>query len=182
MSSIWTPRRARGAESGEYVDAGRSNGPRNGALLSVSELNQVMGLEPALFRALKPLVTVHAWSTRVAPLSASTRVLRAVPGLSYSQVEQFVAERGELDNAGQAIRALSGGARYLARSQSAVFTLSAHARSASGVSAQRRAVVKINGNLNQPVSILAWYEDVNRDGDRVSAEQESGPAAAAAEQ
>lgn len=195
-------RRARGAESAEYVDGGRSNGPRNGALLSVSELNQIMGLEPALFRALKPLVTVHARSTRVAPLSASARVLRAVPGLSYLQVEQFVANRGELDNAGQAIRELSGGARYLARSQSTVFTLSAHARSASGVSAQRRAVVKINGNLTQPVSILAWYEDVDLDSEPVSLDQgnaeevstdqvnasqvntgqEAGPAAAAAGQ
>jgi len=158
-------RRPGGAEIADYVSADRVARPRNGALLSVGELNQVMGMEPALYRALKPLVTVHAWSTKVAPMSASARVLRAVPGLSAAQVDEFVSVRGELDDAREAIRILNSGSRYLARTESSVYTLIARARAPSGVSSVRRAVVKISGNVTRPMSILAWYEDADRDDD-----------------
>jgi hypothetical protein len=50
------------------------------------------------------------------------------------------------------------------------------------VSAQRRAVVKINGNLAQPVSILAWYEDVDLDSSALTGEQQDSPEAAPVEQ
>ena len=122
-----TNRRPQGAESAEYFAAGRASGPRDGALLSVNELNQVLGMTPALFRALEPLLTVHAWSTKVAPLSASTRVLRAIPGLSAAQVEQFASVRDSLESTAEAIRMLNSGARYLARTESAVYTLTARA-------------------------------------------------------
>jgi general secretion pathway protein K len=163
-----TNRRPYGAESADYFAAGRASGPRDGALLSVNELNQVLGMTPALFRALEPLLTVHAWSTKVAPLSASTRVLRAIPGLSAAQVEQFASVRDSLESTAQAIRMLNSGAKYLARTESAVYTLTARASAPSGVKAVRRAVVKISGSAARPVSILAWYEHASSDSDHAS--------------
>ena len=165
-------RRRDGAESADYVRADRVAVPRDGALLSVSELNQVLGMEPALYRALKPLVTVHAWSTKVAPMSASAQVLRAVPGLSSAQVDEFVSARDELGDAREAIRMLRSGARYLARTESAVYSLLAHARAPSGVSAVRRTVVKLGGNAARPISVLGWYENAERDDDKVPASEE----------
>ena len=150
-----------GAEARDYTSAGRDLGPRNGPFMSVNELNQVLGMDPKLYRALEPMVTVHAWSSKISPMSASEAVLRSIPGITAAQVDAFVLARGDLENEQQAINLLRSGSRYLARSQSTVYSLVARARSASGVQSVRRAVVKMNGKRGQPMSILAWYENAS---------------------
>jgi general secretion pathway protein K len=157
--------RPNGAEIAEYQGAGRDYGPRNGAFLSVSELSRVMGVTPALYEALAPLLSVYAWSPRVDAMTAPRDVLLAVPGLSESRVDEFMQRRGEpgLD-AQRAIALLAGSERYLARGGTGgVFSLSARATMPSGVQAARRAVVKVTGGAARPIAILAWFEELPRD-------------------
>ena len=51
-----------GAETAEYRAAGRPFGPKNAPFASVGELDQVLGLTPAVLARIRPLVTVHSAS------------------------------------------------------------------------------------------------------------------------
>ncbi|EIL95478.1 type II secretion system protein GspK [Rhodanobacter sp. 115] len=49
-----------------YVAAGRSYGPRNGAFASVQEVQMVLGMTPALYARVSPVLTI--WSGRPVPI------------------------------------------------------------------------------------------------------------------
>jgi general secretion pathway protein K len=51
---------AGGAEAPAYAEAGRGYGPANAPLESVAEVEQVLGMTPALYARLAPLVTVYS--------------------------------------------------------------------------------------------------------------------------
>jgi general secretion pathway protein K len=150
-------RRDHGAEERDYRAAGLEVRPRNGAFLTVSELAQVMGMEPRVFEFLEPLVTVYAWSPQVDPMGAQRPVLLALPGVSEEQVDGFLAARDAGEQGRAALGILSGAGRYLARSGGSVHSLVARATAPSGVSAARRAVVKLNAGRGQGLSVVAWF-------------------------
>lgn len=169
--------RPMGAEAADYQAAGRAYGPRNGAFLSVSELTRVLGVTPALYEGLAPLLTVYAWSPQVDALSASREVLLAVPGLSESAVDEFLDARAQQPlDARRAFALLAGAERYLARAAAGgVYSLSARAVLPSGVQASRRAVVKVTAGAAQPISILGWFEEHSPDPGPVPALDTPGP-------
>ena len=156
---------AQGAERSDYEAAGRTAFPRNGAFLSVSELSRVLGVTPALYRAMAPMVTVYAWSPQVDPMSASREVLLALPGLDAGRVDAFLAERDAGAQARTAVATLGQAARYLSRTGSVVYRLSARATGEGGVVVQRSAVAKFNANRERPVSVLAWLADPAQQGE-----------------
>lgn len=57
-------RRANGAKRADYQAAGYEYGPRNGPFQSVDELLLVMGMTTALFRRVKPALTVY-WGVNI---------------------------------------------------------------------------------------------------------------------
>jgi DNA uptake protein ComE-like DNA-binding protein len=65
-----------GAENAEYKAAGLPFGPKNGPLNTVSELDQVLGMTPALLARLRPMVTVSSASRGVDRSVASPAVQR----------------------------------------------------------------------------------------------------------
>ena len=156
---------AQGAERSDYEAAGRTAFPRNGAFLSVSELSRVLGVTPALYRAMAPMVTVYAWSPQVDPMSASREVLLALPGLDAGRVDAFLAERDAGAQARTAVATLGQAARYLSRTGSVVYRLTARATVEGGVVVQRSAVAKFNANRERPVSVLAWLADPAQQGE-----------------
>lgn len=54
-----------GAEAAEYRAAGANHGPKNAPFSSVDELDQVLGMTPALLARVRPLVTVHSPASNV---------------------------------------------------------------------------------------------------------------------
>ena len=64
-------RRPNGAELPEYVDAGRPLGPKNGPFDTTDELNQVLGLDPALIALAAPHITVHSQTAGLDPRTTS---------------------------------------------------------------------------------------------------------------
>lgn len=66
-----------GAELADYTNAGLAYGPANRPFVRTGEVSEVLGLPPELVVAMLPHVTVHAYSTQVEPLHASTEVLAA---------------------------------------------------------------------------------------------------------
>jgi len=161
--------RSGGAEDGDYRAAGSAFGARDGAFLSVAELNQVLGVDAETYAQLAPWVTVHSWAPQVDPMSAPRTVLLAVPGLDAGVVDRFLAAREESyarqtqggnEPTRLPIELLSPGARYLSRSNSRVYTVDAEGELPGGARAGRRAVIQLTGDARKPYAIVAWFDSI----------------------
>lgn len=158
-----------GAEDAHYRAQGRRFASRDGAFLSVSELNQVLGVDAVTYARLAPLVTVYSWAPQVDPMTAPRTVLRAVPGLDDERVDRFLSAREALYASGVAgvdspgslpLELLSPGARYLSRANSRVYTVDAEGELTGGARASRRAVVQLTGDARKPYSVVAWFDSI----------------------
>lgn len=161
--------RFNGAEDQTYVAHGAALGARDGAFLSVVELNLVLGVDPDIYARLAPWVTVYSWGSRVDPMTAPKPVLLAVPGLDDDLVDRFVAARNAW-HAGQSVGSESGtplslellspGARYFSWAESRVYTVDAVGVLPGGTRASRRAVVQLTGRARKPYKIIAWFDAI----------------------
>lgn len=162
--------RPNGAEDGNYTANGRPFGSRDGAFLSVSELNLVLGVDPDIYARLAPWVTVYSWAPQVDPMTAPRIVLLAVPGLDAALVDRFLAAREAVyaaEGSGEEgapsrvpVDLLSPGARYLSRAKSKVYTVEAQGELPGGTRSSRRAVIQMTGDARKPYSIVAWFDSI----------------------
>jgi general secretion pathway protein K len=154
-------RRLRGAEAAEYRAAGRASGPANAPFETLEELQQVMGMTPALFRQLAPALTVFTRQPAIDPTVAPPEALRAIPGLSAEQVEQYLRQREAARAAGQSAPPLAVGGPYTVPGAAAalpVYSVRSVARLDDGVVFIREATARLNRAAPQPVTVLAWTE------------------------
>lgn len=182
--------RPEGAERKDYEAAQMPFIPQNRAFLSVAELNQVIGMTDKVYQELKELVTVHSFSSRIDPATASRNVLLAVPGLDAAAVDAFLVARAEIlaaesqqapasgdANAAAKTQArgttgrrgrepalplnmLQAGRRYLSRAKSNVYTVTAEGRTPDGTRVVRKAIVRVTRSKRRPYVILAWGDGV----------------------
>ena len=136
-------RRDHGAEVADYRAAGRADGPKNADFAAVEELPQVLGLPAALYRRIAPALTVHSGRPEVDARTAPAQVLLSLPGMDQDRAQALLDERE---------RPLAAPAR----SQIATWTIRATARTATGASFSREAVVRGIADSAQPFLVLAW--------------------------
>jgi general secretion pathway protein K len=150
--------RASGAELRQYEDTGLRYGPKNALFDSVEELQQVLGMNSALYQRLRPFITVHSQQPGINPLVAPREVLLAVPGWDATQVDAYLNLREQfVPGAPQpAPPPLPGG--YLSARSTLTYEMSAIGRVPQGAIAIIRAVVRITRQPQYPASILAWRE------------------------
>ena len=86
-------RRLNGAELAEYEAAGLRTIPSNKPLVSVAELQQVIGIDTELYKKLRPNVTVHGFNEQINPQSAPIEVLQALPEASTTEIDEIIAWR-----------------------------------------------------------------------------------------
>jgi general secretion pathway protein K len=82
-----------GAEDGDYEDAGRSYGAKDGPFESVDELQLVLGVDRDLYRRVLPALTVDSGGGKLEQTFASPLVLAAVRGTTLAEVELALEER-----------------------------------------------------------------------------------------
>ena len=107
--------RTEGAEARDYAAAGYRYGPSNAPFQSVFELAQVIGFDNTTVTALAPYLTVFSRHPRVNAIGADLLTLRAIPGISESDVSQFIAQRDQAIAEGKNVELspLRNGMRYL---------------------------------------------------------------------
>ena len=148
-----------GAEIAEYEQADLNYGPRNRPFETLSELQQVLGMDFELFQQLEPSITLNSGSFQPNMAYAPASVLRLVPpGLSEGQVEAFLEQRlGAPRGAplimpnGQPVLAQGGGLTYTIRSTAVLST---------GAKATLEATVMLgSGSTGQrPFRIVRWRD------------------------
>lgn len=172
-----------GAELMDYQAAGRDYGPKNRRLDSVSELQQVLGMTPQLYRSIAPFLTVHSRRRELNPELAGPVLLGLLDADAAASREPSDDEtplvRPQLDldagNAGFGSIAPLADPQPTAgiaaddegdqnedrgrRGSAGIYTVRASGQ-VSGVSAVVSAVVQIVGGSARRYRMLRWNDAV----------------------
>ncbi len=149
-------RRAAGAEDADYAAAGRAWGAKDAPFESVAELQQVLGIDRALYDRVAPYVTVHSGRGQVNPAAAARPVLLAMPQLTEDQVDELLRRRAEANVASL-------------RQTGTAFTIRAEAVTTGGGRLVREALIQRTADRSAPYRIHEWRRTWGSD-----AEEEEG--------
>lgn len=150
-------KRMHGAEEAEYAAAGLSYKPSNAPFQSIEELRLVLGMTPALYQRLAPLITIYARQSGINSQIASRDVLRAVPGVTDEQVDEYLRQR-EVARAAKLPVPVFAPAAPFPSFGNGVMSLRAVATSEDGGSFVREAVVMRLPNPKRSYTFLRWQE------------------------
>ena len=144
-----------GAEERDYRSAERPYGPANRPFAQVSDVQRVLGMRHALYRQLRPYLTVYTGLAQPNLAFADRPVLRAM-GLAPPLVEQIISTRA-LVQPGMPPPTLPGGI-VLAAGGTGTYSISSRAARADGPKAELEATVRVGagGFLGQVYTPLAW--------------------------
>lgn len=124
-------RRLNGAEDADYRIAGRSYGAADSRFHAVDELQRVLGMEPDIFAAIEPALTVYSGLAATNPELASPQVVNAISGLPSAQTN-------------------ASGLSY---------TIYVEAETVAGITSRVAATVAlVPGNAGRPYQVLAWRQ------------------------
>lgn len=146
-----------GAEDREYAAAGLRHGARDQPLQSVAELQQVLGMDFAAYRALAPYVTVYTGQPRPRPEFAATPVLQAL-GLAPAALEAWLAQRAAwVPGQPVPLLPLPGGDAF-AVAGSGTYSVASRATRPDGSMVEVTATLRIGAGtgLGQLYAPLAW--------------------------
>ena len=133
-----------GAEDPDYEAAGLRHGAIDRPLMTEAELFGVLGMTEAVYRRLRPLVTVHSGAEGIDPSRASRELLLAIPGVTPEIADAIRAVGPD----GDPFEALDDDAlfeieAYFIPSREIVFRVLAEARTAGGGVFVREAVIEL---------------------------------------
>lgn len=152
-----------GAEIDDYKAAGLSYGPKNAPFDTVSELQQVLGMNYELFSKLEPALTIYsgrsAPSAGLAPLEA----LQAMyPEASAEELQQLIQLRQSMspnDLAGAGLT-LPDGTPLMAGGGGLTYSVKSRAKLPNGASTTLDATIRMGGvgTAGRPYVILRWRD------------------------
>jgi general secretion pathway protein K len=139
-----------GAEDGEYAAQDLPYGAKDRPFEAVSELQQVLGMDGALYRKLVPHVTIFTGLTRPEPNFASEPVLKAL-GVTAIELQAILTRREPQANREAPVA-------ELAAPGSGTYSISSRATRPDGTKAEVHATVRLGagGGLGQLYTPLAW--------------------------
>ncbi len=115
-----------------------------------------MGINQDVYDFLAPLVSVDSQISRIDPRAAARDTLLALPGLDEAQVDRYLASRSEGEGASVVRDLLKRSKNLQVPGRIRTYSISALARTRSGVRALRRAVIQLNRNTAMPIAVLDW--------------------------
>lgn len=143
-----------GAEDPAYEAAGRPYGAKDAPFSSVEELQQVLGMNRAVYDRLAPALTVFSEARGIDPLTAPAAALKALPDIEDATVEAIMAER--LAEEPDLATLLADYEAYLAGPGALVYTIHSEAALPGGARFRREAVVALVPGAERPFRIFGW--------------------------
>jgi len=155
-----------GAEAAEYKSAGLSYVPRNAPFQTVSEVQQVLGMNYELYQRIEPAITIYAGGTTPNAAYAPLEALLAIPGMTPDLAQQIIQQRqqtvpGQPAPAGAAQLTLPDGTPIVANGGGNTYTVKSRATLANGASAVLDASIRLGGvgSGGRPYTVLRWRDE-----------------------
>jgi len=150
-----------GAEDAEYAAAGYSWGPRNAPFDLVSELLQVLGMTPDIYRQVERSLTVYAGQSRPNLAFAPYEILLSLPGMTPEMAQQIIQARHEWDPAsGMPPPLLPDGSPLMAQGGTGTYSIESRATLPNGAWTQVDATIRLGGGgvSGMAYTILRWQD------------------------
>lgn len=150
-----------GAEDGEYEAAGLSYGSKDAPFDLVSELQQVLGMDYALYQQIEPALTVYTGQGMFNPAFAPVEALRAWPNMPFDQAQTVLDERQAHDPlSGQPPPLMPDGTPIVAQGGSGTYSMNSRATLPNGAWTDVAAVVRLGGAgvSGLAYTVLRWQE------------------------
>lgn len=156
-------KRLHGAEAKDYQAEGKPYAPQNKNFQTVEELQMVLGMTPALYRKLEPLLTIYTGQDGINPQKASAETLQLLLGLDEKTVADFINLRRTRPITAPpplpvvpqtGIKLLGGG--------DIAYTLQARARTDEGARAGLQAAARrqFSRNTGAPFAFVGWKQQI----------------------
>ncbi len=152
-------RRPLGAEDVDYQRAGVAFGAKDRPFERIDELRRVLGVTPAIYRQIAPLITVHSGQRGVDPDVAPAGVL-AILGAAGATVDTAPPPEPEPRTRARDDRLRDRA--NTAASRGRAFTITAEARTAGNGIFVRQAIVDLASRRGQPFIIRQWEQGLTR--------------------
>lgn len=156
--------RPNGAESAEYKQAGLAYGPRNAPFASVSEVQQVLGMDYNLYTKIEPAITIYSGTSMPNPAFAPLQALMALPGMTPEFAQQLIAARQQLQpgqdpGAGPTLT-LPDGTPVVANGGGLTYSIKSRATLGNGASTTLDASIRLGGvsSAGRPYIVLRWRD------------------------
>ncbi len=155
-----------GAEEADYKQSGLAYGPANEPFITVGEMQQVMGMDYALFKKLEPAITVFSGRGTPNPMYASEQALMAMPGMSQDAAQNLINMRQQIPpgtDPGISGLTLPDGTPLIASGGGLTYSIQSNARLPNGASSTLDVTIRLGGSNSgaRPFVIMRW-----REGDR----------------
>lgn len=151
-------KRLHGAEADDYAAAGKGYAPGNKNFQTLEELAMVLGMTPALYARLEPVLTLYSGQDGINPAYASRQALLALPGLDESAVDAYLAQRASTppEVPPPPLNIPPGGVR-VHQAANIAFSILLEARTAEGASAGLKAVLRRQfSRSGLPLAVVEW--------------------------
>jgi general secretion pathway protein K len=158
-----------GAEDDDYLQNNYNYNAKDGPFNSLDELQLVMGMSIETYNKLKPALTVHSHQSGINLDSAPKEVLLAIPGISETEVEEFLLARADINNTQLPDTLIEIDSKYLSRSNERIFTIRSEGIIGK-THARLSVVVLMKKYLGKPYAILSWQE--SQDSNKLEYESE----------
>ncbi|MEM9301834.1 MAG: hypothetical protein AAGE01_06970 [Pseudomonadota bacterium] len=151
--------RLNGAEDEEYRSAGYPYGAKDAPFDTVTEVQQVMGMDYERFSAIEPAITIHAGRPQPEPAFAPKEVLMVLEGMTPEFADEFIDQREQNVELGVPLPVLPDGTEAITRSGGYTFTVVVKATMPNGIWSELEATVRMGGPPgDRPFRILRWNE------------------------
>jgi type II secretory pathway component PulK len=122
----------------------------------VHGLASIPGISPEWVTATAPLTTVFG-NTTVNPLTASAKVLSALPAIQEAKLRTFLDARRRNPNDTMRLMAILGGSEtYLKAGAPQAVSVSLLARLTNGLASAAQAIIVLPPGDDLPFRVLAW--------------------------
>jgi general secretion pathway protein K len=154
--------RARGAEANEYKSAGLPYIPRNTSFQTVSEVQQVFGMNYDLYLKIEPAVTIYGSSGTPNAAFAPLEALRALPNMTDDYARQIIQLRQSMIPGQPAAQPLllPDGTPIVANGGGLTYSVKSRAQLPNGVSTVLDASIRLGGVgvSGRPYTVLRWRD------------------------
>lgn len=156
-----------GAELGEYRAAGLPYGPRNAPFETLSEIQQVLGMNYAIYSKIEPAITMFSGRSTPSAAYAPIEAMMAIPGMTPDMARQLIQERQQLApgllNQGGSGLLLPDGSPLMADGGGLTYSVKSRAKLSNGASTVLDATIRMGGmnSAGRPFVVLRWRDGEN---------------------
>ncbi|MEO8010835.1 MAG: hypothetical protein ABI650_04245 [Dokdonella sp.] len=154
----------RGAEIDDYKAVGLAYGPRNAPFETLSEIQQVYGMDYDTYVKIEPAITMYSGRGMPSAAYAPLEALMAMPGMTTEQAQALIEQRqqlapGEL-NSGASGLLLPDGSPVMADGGGLTYSVKSRAKLPNGASTVLDATIRIGGmnSAGRPFVVLRWRD------------------------